>query len=42
MNTNYMSANWHQVKGKVREKFGILTDDDLGKIGGRVELLVGK
>ena len=42
MNTNYVSANWHQVKGKVREKFGKLTDDDLLEIGRKVEVLVGK
>ena len=42
MDTNYLSAHWHQVKGAVREKFGKLTDDDLLEIGGKVELLVGK
>ncbi|MDD5394148.1 MAG: CsbD family protein [Thiothrix sp.] len=42
MDTNYISANWHQLKGTLREQFGKLTDDDLLEIGGRVELLVGK
>jgi uncharacterized protein YjbJ (UPF0337 family) len=42
MDTNYLSANWHQVKGKVREQFGKLTDDDLLEIGGKIEVLVGK
>jgi uncharacterized protein YjbJ (UPF0337 family) len=40
--SNYISANWHQVKGKVREQFGKLTDDDLLEVAGRVETLVGK
>ena len=42
METHYISANWHQLKGMVREKFGKLTDDDLLEIGGKVEILVGK
>jgi uncharacterized protein YjbJ (UPF0337 family) len=40
--SNYIEANWHQVKGKVREQFGKLTDDDLLEVAGRVETLVGK
>ena len=42
METHYISANWHQLKGMVRENFGKLTDDDLLEIGGKVEILVGK
>lgn len=42
MNTHYFEANWHQLKGKVREKFGKLTDDDLLEVSGKVETLVGK
>jgi len=34
--------NWKQVKGKVKEKWGQLTDDDLDKINGRREQLEGK
>ena len=26
---------WNQVRGKVKEKWGRLTDDDLGVIGGK-------
>ncbi|EIJ36447.1 CsbD family protein [Thiothrix nivea] len=40
--SNYIEANWHQVKGKVREKFGKLTDDDMLEVAGRIETLVGK
>lgn len=35
-------GNWKQIKGKVREKWGALTDDDLDVIQGKREQLVGK
>jgi uncharacterized protein YjbJ (UPF0337 family) len=34
MDWNRVEGNWKQVKGKVREKWGQLTDDDLDKIAG--------
>ena len=34
-------ANWHKVKGKVREKWGRLTEKDLERIGGKLEHLYG-
>lgn len=40
--SNYIEANWHQVKGAVREKFGKLTDDDMLEVAGKIETLVGK
>ena len=42
MNWDQMSGHWKQFKGKVKEKWGDLTDDDLDKIEGRREQLVGK
>jgi uncharacterized protein YjbJ (UPF0337 family) len=36
-----MSANWHSIVGKVKEKFGQITGDDLTKIQGNVDQLVG-
>lgn len=42
MNMNDIQANWHQMKGAAREKFGKLTDDDMQEIGGKVEVLMGK
>ena len=30
-----MEGNWKQVKGKVRKKWGKLTDDDVTAINGR-------
>ena len=35
-------GNWKQMKGKVKEKWGNLTDDDLDKIAGRRDQLEGK
>jgi uncharacterized protein YjbJ (UPF0337 family) len=41
-NSDRFEGNWEQFKGKVREKWGKLTDDDLDVIDGRREQLVGK
>jgi uncharacterized protein YjbJ (UPF0337 family) len=41
MNRDQMEGNWKILKGKVREQWGQLTDDDLDVIHGRVEQLVG-
>jgi uncharacterized protein YjbJ (UPF0337 family) len=35
-------GNWKQVKGKVKEKWSKLTDDDLTAINGRRDQLEGK
>lgn len=37
-----VKGNWKQLKGKVREKWGLLTDDDLEHIAGHKDRLVGK
>lgn len=42
MNWDRVEGNWQQFKGKVREKWGQLTDDDMDVIGGRREQLQGK
>ncbi len=42
MDWNRVEGNWKQVKGKVKEKWGKLTDDDLTAINGRREELEGK
>jgi uncharacterized protein YjbJ (UPF0337 family) len=42
MNEDQIKGNWKQFKGKVKEKWGKLTDDDLDVIEGRSEQLVGK
>lgn len=42
MNKDQIIGNWKAIKGKVREKWGELTDDDLEVIGGQRDMLVGK
>ena len=42
MNEDQIRGNWLQFKGKVKEKWGKLTDDDLEVIAGRAEQLVGR
>lgn len=42
MNDDRMEGNWKQFKGKVKEQWGKLTDDDLDVINGRREQLAGK
>jgi uncharacterized protein YjbJ (UPF0337 family) len=42
MNNDRVAGVWHQVKGKVKEKWGKLTDDDLRELEGHGEQLAGK
>ena len=42
MNWNEVEGQWKQMKGKVREKFGKLTDDDLQVIAGKKDQFLGK
>jgi uncharacterized protein YjbJ (UPF0337 family) len=42
MDWDRVEGNWKQAKGKVKEKWGQLTDDDLDLIGGRRDQLEGK
>ena len=42
MNWDRIEGNWKQFKGKVREKWGDLTDDDIKMMGGKKDQLVGK
>lgn len=42
MNKARIEGNWIQVKGKNKEKWGKLTDDDLKVIQGDTDQLVGK
>ena len=41
MDWNRIEGNWKQFKGKVKQKWGQLTDDDLTKINGKREQLEG-
>lgn len=42
MKSDRLQGNWNQIKGKVKEEWGKLTDDDLTQIDGRREQLLGK
>lgn len=42
MNWNIAKGNWNQFKGKVKEQWGMLTDDDLACIEGRRDQLIGR
>jgi uncharacterized protein YjbJ (UPF0337 family) len=42
MNEDTFKGQWMQLKGKVREQWGKLTDDDVDQIQGRSEQLIGK
>ncbi len=42
MNWDQVSGNWKQMKGKVQEKWGDLTDDDFDRIAGVRDQLIGR
>lgn len=42
MNWDRVEGNWKQFSGKVKEKWGQLTDDDLKQLNGKRDQLEGK
>ena len=42
MNEDRIEGNWKQFKGKVKEQWGKLTDDDLDVIEGKRDQLLGR
>lgn len=42
MNWDQIKGKWTQYKGKAKEKWGDLTDDDLDRAEGRRDQLAGK
>jgi uncharacterized protein YjbJ (UPF0337 family) len=42
MDWNRVEGNWKQVKGKIKEQWGKLTDNDLDAIAGKQDQLEGK
>jgi len=41
LNQQTIEGNWNEIKGKLRERWGELTQDDLQKARGNVDQLVG-
>lgn len=41
MDWDRIEGNWKQFSGKIKEKWGQLTDDDVAKINGKREQLEG-
>ena len=42
MNEDVFKGQWKQVRGKAKEWWGKLTNDDLDKIDGQMDQMVGK
>jgi len=42
MNTLQLKGNWNIIKGKLKQKYAHLTDDDLQYIEGKEDELVGR
>ncbi|MDN6195197.1 MAG: CsbD family protein [Atopostipes suicloacalis] len=42
MDSDKLEGNWEELKGKLQERWGRLTDDDMDVIDGKKSVLVGK
>jgi uncharacterized protein YjbJ (UPF0337 family) len=42
MNTTFLNGDWEEQKGKLKQKFAKLTDNDLLFIDGEKEEMMGK
>jgi uncharacterized protein YjbJ (UPF0337 family) len=42
MDWNEIEGNWKNFRGKIKEQWGKLTDDDLQEISGKKDQLLGK
>jgi uncharacterized protein YjbJ (UPF0337 family) len=42
MDSNQFSGNWKILRGKVKERWGKLTDDELDQVEGKTDQLVGR
>jgi uncharacterized protein YjbJ (UPF0337 family) len=41
MNKTSLKGNWNVIKGKLKQKYGQLTDDDLVYVEGKEDELIG-
>lgn len=42
MNQDIFTGKWNQIKGKLKQQWGKLTDDDIASVEGKYDELVGK
>jgi uncharacterized protein YjbJ (UPF0337 family) len=42
MNWDQVKGNWRQFQGRVKQQWGKLTDDDLERIEGHRDVLIGR
>jgi len=42
MNTDIVKGEWQQLKGRIRRQWGRLTDDEITRIDGDREILLGR
>lgn len=42
MNKLQIKGNWNEVKGKIKQKYGSVTDDDLAFAEGKEDELLGR
>jgi uncharacterized protein YjbJ (UPF0337 family) len=42
MNITELKGNWNETKGKLKQKFGELTDNDLMYVEGKKDEMLGK
>lgn len=41
MNKDIFQGNWNEIKGKIKQQWGKLTDDKITTINGKYDVLVG-
>ena len=42
MNRDTVAGNWKQIKGKIKERWGEFTDDELDQLEGKRDQMIGK
>lgn len=42
MNSDRTAGQWKQIKGRIKEQWGRLTDDEIAQLEGHSEQLVGR
>ncbi|MGF1454548.1 MAG: CsbD family protein [Alphaproteobacteria bacterium] len=42
MNSDQIKGDWKQLSGRLKETWGALTDDDIARINGQRDQLIGK